>query len=579
MRPYQPAAAALALAALLPLAGAADAAVPAAGTATSTATLATLTAVGKKIDLATITATADSVNGLLAKVSVAPLQVDDADVVPAVTVEPDSSPVTVPGVSTPAALAPALAVTSPSLQLNAASGTAGQTSGLSTPDGLGSLSVLGLDLSIDGTLSVGSLVNATKADSGKTLEISDVALPSVADILAALGLDLQKLPIGTLQDLVTELDLALDAAQQALFTALNDAQTVIAAAPDEIATLTASLPGLQAAATAAQTEATNAVAAFTTALGADAAASLLFTDRAAFNAAPDAVTAPFAALVALADEANDANAAATAAAAAVTTANETIDDLEAALAAATAELAGLVDQVTDMVAAVLSDTPLVSLGSATVGTLARVDTTKTAQVVGEVTGLEVLGTDVIDLATGSSTLDLAQTASDLLGQVNSEISGVLGTLSSVLEGVAGITFPAPTVSVLEKTTSTGVDGAFGIADATVSVLDITIPAIQLPENVVLDTVLNALPADLAENLSLVDDVLSATGFGLNVGTLTEAARFRPSALTPVTNPPAPNPGSLPATGAPIGLAILAAAGVAGAAILRRSAVATARTEK
>lgn len=570
MRAYQSGVAALALAAVLPLAGAADAATPTAGSATSTATLATLSAVGHQVALATVSATADNISGALAKVSVAPLKLDGADVVPAVTVEPATSPVTVPSVSTPAEIAPIVSVASPALSLTASSDAAGQASGLSTPSGLGALSILGLDLSIDGTLSVGSLVNATKADAGKTLEIADLALPSVADILRALGLDIAKLPADTLQSLISELGLVLSEAQAAVNGAVDDAQAAMGGLPAEIAALEAGLPALQAAADTAATTAAGSLAAFNTALAATPAAALLYPGLAEFTAAGATAATAFPALATLANTANADSAAAAAAAAAVTQANAAIDALQDQVNAALAAISGLVEQLADVVAGVLSDTPLVSLGSASVGTIARVDASKTAQVIGSVSGLEVIGTDVLDLATGSSTIDVAKTASDVIAQVNGEIAGVLGTLSSVLEGVAGVTFPAPTVALLQKTTATGVDGAFGTANVTVSVLDIAIPGIQLPENVVLDTVLNALPADLMDNLSLVDGLLEATGFELQVGTIAEAARFRGAALTPVPGN-RPVPGSLPATGAPYGLALLAAAGVAGAVMLRRSA--------
>lgn len=570
MRPYQPAVAALALAALVPLAGAADAATPAAGTATSTATLATLTAVGKRVDVAKITATAGNVSGLLAKISVAPLAVDGADVVPAVTVEPDGSPVTVPSVSTPAALAPVVSVSSPSLLLNAASGAAGQTSGLSTPSGLGSLSVLGLDLSIDGSLSVGSLVDAGKSDASKSLQISDVALPSVADLLSSLGLDLAKLPADTLQALVAELGLAIDAAQATLSDAVDDAQAALAALATQMDGLEDELADAEAAATAAATAATAANQAFQQALT-DAG-----LDQTTWDALIETVQQSYSDVYAADGASAGAATAAAVAADAVDDAQDAIDLLQTTIDDAIDALQDAVSALVPVVAGLL-DVPLVSLASAKVGTVARVDSAKTADVVGEVSGLEIIGTDVLDLATGASTIDVAKTVDDVVAEINGEIAGVLGTLSSVLEDVAGIRFPAPVVKLLQKTTATGTDGAFGTADVSVSVLEISIPPVSLPENVVLDAVLDSA-GSLADNLDLVDGVLAATGFGLEVGTLSEAARFRPAALTPGTTPApgsTPRPGSLPTTGAPFGLALLAAAGVAGAVVLRRSALARA----
>src|SRR5687768_1639590 len=111
MRPLQlSAVATLAVASLLPLATGAEAAVVAAGSATSTATLASVSAVGKNVTIGKLTAAAGNTSGVLSKVTLSPLSVDGVDVVPAVTVEPSSSPQTVNSVSTPAALADLLAI-------------------------------------------------------------------------------------------------------------------------------------------------------------------------------------------------------------------------------------------------------------------------------------------------------------------------------------------------------------------------------------------------------------------------------------------------------------------------------------
>src|SRR5205085_11351818 len=99
---------------------------------------------------------------------------------------------------------------------------------------------LGLPIKLDGTVDVGSLVDATSALGEKTIAVKNLALPSIADILGALGLDLSKLPVKTLTDLLAGLNLtdtAVTTAQQALNTAsaaiqsqIDDAQTKLAAA-------------------------------------------------------------------------------------------------------------------------------------------------------------------------------------------------------------------------------------------------------------------------------------------------------------------------------------------------------------
>jgi hypothetical protein len=569
MRIHRPLAAGLALAAIVPLAGAADAAAPAAGSATSTLTLLSLSAVGKNVQAVTVTASSATTAGTLAKITAAPLKVDGADVVPAVTVEPSSSPVTVPSVSTPGALAAIASASTPSLQLSASDGAAGPASGLSTPDGLGSLSVLGLPIAIDGSVSIGSAVTGAKADAGKSVTISDLALPSLADLLASLGLDLSKLPAETLNRLLEDLPMTISEAVgngvDTVNGAIDEAQAAVDDANDAVQDATQALSGAQQALATATTATQTAQNAF------DAALDSLELTREMWDAlAPELqhATSAWDEWQALgAAEATQGTASA-----AVTTAQGAIDDAQDLLAEAVDTLLGRIGDLADIVGAVLDGAPLVSLGEATIGTLARVDTGKTAQVVGSVSGLEVLGADVIDLATGSSTLDLAKTVSEVVGEINGQAQDVLDTLSDILTDAAGIVFPAPQVSVLTKSTSTGAADGFGTADVSVSALEISIPAVTLPSSVVLDSVLDALPVNIR---AIGEGLLSATGFDLSVGTLTEAARYRPATLAgPKPAPTAPRP-TLPATGAPIGLAVLGALAAAGAVMVRRRATGSA----
>jgi hypothetical protein len=237
-------------------------AVPAAGAAASGVTLLELAAGGRTVSAGTIELISEALTATkVAKVVVTPLEVDGTAYAQQ-TVTPASSPVTVPGVSTDTVV-PGLkgiaSVSSPGLTVSASDSGAVTTK--AEASSLGGVSVLGLPLELAGTLDVGSTVNDAGALSGKTLEVTDLALPSIADLLAALGLDLSLLPVEVLHELVTELDLvtttiedlnaALDEAQAALqeqidaATAAVDAQVdALDAAQDDLAAAAAALAPL-----------------------------------------------------------------------------------------------------------------------------------------------------------------------------------------------------------------------------------------------------------------------------------------------------------------------------------------------
>ena len=72
---------------------------------------------------------------------------------------------------------------------------------------------------------------------------------------------------------------------------------------------------------------------------------------------------------------------------------------------------------------------------------------------GEVQGLKVLGTDVLDNVLGTRTLDVAGLTGDTLSKVTTAVDGLTGTLSEVLSTVPGLPalkVPAPKVELLSK---------------------------------------------------------------------------------------------------------------------------------
>jgi hypothetical protein len=618
---------------------------PAVGTATSGVSVLSLSVGSHNVRAGSVALTSDTLSSAVSKVIVTPLSVDGQSFGEQ-TVTPADSPASVPTFDSasvaPSPLTKIASVKSPSFSVTS-SNTDGARS-KATAASLGSVSVLGLPVSLAGTVDVSSLVDKSNAVGTKTIAVKNLALPSIADILAALGLDLKALPIKTLTDLLAGLHLtdpAVQAAQDALNTAsaalqsqitaaqgqvdtaqqkLTDAQTALAA---DIATLDAAkakLPAAQASVAAAQTAANtantslvSAQTAYNTALGpvATAASGLGLTvdQYVALNAglatvqtytaaktALDAATA--AAGKAATDLANAQSAAAavqaaiTAAQSVVDTAQQLVTSLAAALKTLTDALNALLGQLAPQIAnllaavtALLDKTPLVSVDSFTVETQALVSSAaaggQTAKVVGgEVQGVHVLGTDVLNNVLGSSSIDLLSLTGAPLQQVMGAISGLTSTLSSVLSSVPGLSVPAPQVTLLNKSTATDVNGDFGYADNAVKVLGVTLPAITLPAALALPGAAQlpafaGLPTGALSTAALGDLVSQPISIG--IGTLSEHAKFRPGSV-PTTTPGASNPGTtpgstpgtdLPRTGASTALMALSFALMAGALVLRR----------
>jgi hypothetical protein len=119
----------------------------------------------------------------------------------------------------PAALSAVASASSPSIDVT----VEGATSRAAATT-LGGASVLGIPVRLDGALEISSSSAATGSAGSKTLTLTQLALPSVADLLAAAGLDLQALPAASLSGLLNRLDLdssATRSAEQALRDALG----------------------------------------------------------------------------------------------------------------------------------------------------------------------------------------------------------------------------------------------------------------------------------------------------------------------------------------------------------------------
>jgi hypothetical protein len=585
---------------------------PAAGSSTSSVVLAKVVAAGTDAVVGTVQLVTDTTGtSPVARVVVTPLRAGGTTL-GAREVGPADGPqdvgvqsLTVAGIG---------AVRSPALQVGAATPAAGPTASAGASS-LGGLSVLGLPVTVDGTVSAVSSVLGSGATSGKILEVRGLRLPGIGGLLEALGLDLDALGAlapGVLAQLVERLGLPAGSTQLlAQVQALADAQTAVdtaragvATAQAGVTTASGALTAAQAALAPAEDELATRVAARTTARSAydaalaavqtaglacallpgDALCTTLASATTTLDAAQAAVTAQEAVVAPLRTAVTTAQAALDAAGAALAQAVALLDRLLADLAALLASLPGLVAQLT----AALDATPLLSLDALSVVTRATASSAapggQEATVAGgRLEGLRVLGTDVLalpqvrtalGLASGATGVDVATLTGDRLAALQAAVGGVLGTLTDLLDGaVPGLVVPAITVKVLERTTTTGVDGAFGTATAGIGGLRIALPALTVPTSL-LPTTLTAAAVQASAVTQPVELVL---------GTLTETVRFRPAATTaaPVGGPggtPGTTPGTttpitsgspLPRTGPQVLVALTGLALLGGAALVRR----------
>ncbi len=620
--------------------------VPAVGSATSTLTLLSLLAGSHDIQVGGVTLSTDTLGSSpLSSVSVVPIRAD-GKAYGTQTVTPANSPGTVGAVPAPAALAGLFSVNSPVMSISATNSSA--HAGMSS---LGSVSLLGMPVGLDGGVDAGSSVGAVAGALGdKTLTLKNVALPDIASLLAAQGLDLTKLPAAPLTSLVDNLGLvntAITTAESALTTATAALQTQIDAANAQIATATATATAATtdlAAKTAALNSANSTLASATSA--AAAAGAALTTADAALTSATSAVNAKLAVIpagtlaalpvgsntiagyalltsaqkqvvdtavpgtssayasyvgagtaqaaaaaqqataTAAQTTATTAQAAAAAAAAAAQTAfNAATTALATAKSALAAIIAPLAPQIAGVVTAVIAQlkaTPLVSLDSLVVETTAAVTSAnangQVARVVGgRISGLKVLGTDVLSKALGSSSVDAVNLVGATLGKVQTQIASVTGALSSALSHVPSLpslSIPAPEIGLLTKATSVGVAGGFGTASATIQALKITLPAVTIPAAVAVPNAptlpaISGVPAVAPSPGNAVTDLVSKQ-ITIGFGTVGEQAKFKPAVVgAPGSTGPSTGPVTLPKTGLNSGIGILAVALVGGALVIRR----------
>ena len=570
------AAAALALCAASGTASAATSAGHSTGRGTSSLSLLDISVAGHTLSLADLSLISDTLaSPRVSSVAVTPITADGT-AYGRQTVNQSSSPKTVSPLSVPSALAQFAQLTSPAIDVTATSSPSNHAGATS----LGSAKLLGMPIGLAGALQAATSVSSVDGASGlKTVTIDNLALPSVKDILAALGLDLAKLPVGSLDDLVNALELVNGAVSTAE-GAVDTAQAAVNSATAALATQATALTAAQGTLTSATSTLTSATSTLNTLISASSAilGPLGITDIASLLGSPNLATAEglIAPLAGDVTAYTNAQTAVTAATAAVATAQGLVDTAQALLTTVTNTLTSKLSTLLNALTAVLDQTPLVSLDSLEVSTKAVVTSAKKggqqAEVVGGVVkGLKVLGVDVLNDALGSSTLDLGAVTTTALNQVNGVMDQVTGTLSSVLSSIPSLPalkIPAPNVQLLTKSATTSIANGFGNAATSVKGLTISLPAITLPTSVAVPGAAG-LPA--LDGVTQVVGKLTSSALSISVLNLHDQAAFSPA----VVGAPGSTPGTgghLADTGVPVGVAVLALLLSGGALVVRRRMV-------
>lgn len=411
-------------------------------------------------------------------------------------------------------------VTGPTLRAAAANTAAGPIA-TAALKALGSVQLVTVPLDLSAaSLSDVSKVTSTAATARKTLSLGSLGLPSLQDLLASLGLDLDALLGQLTQGKLTQLaGLVTSTASGAVATAnsaVDAAQakvtTTVPATLDQAQT---ALTAAQAAATTAQTALNTATAAFSGALGAIPALTLAGAGLSTGTSADQFLSLNLtgAVLTAL-DTAAGANltdlaTAVKTAEATLATANAVVDQVQALVTALVQLVTAVLDAVTS------SDDPLASLGNVKVVSSAVAAKTPTAKAAVSVGSVKVLGL-----------------TTDLNG-LTSTLGGATKTLSSVLESVTGVSFTPPTIAIGTPAHSTRRSGTTRFASASITGVTLTLPSLTLPTAL-------ALPG-----------VPTGVHGSVTIGRLAESSQWAPGQSAPSSTPSTPSTPQHPTSGNPL----------------------------
>jgi hypothetical protein len=511
-----------ALAALSLPAGAASSSTASKGAATSSLAILRVTLSGTTITAGQIAAVAGTTTKPhQAKLVVTPIDSTLTGPVGQQTITPSSDNSTVPAtpksVDLPAGLG---SVTGPTFGVKATDDATGVLASAALK-ALGKVTVLTVPLNLKtASLKDVAQVTSSKATAEKSLTLGSLSLPSLSDLLASLGLDLNGLLDQLTQGKLTQLAGLVTSTTSGAVKTANDAVDSAQAAitgtvPKNLAAATSALTAAKGTLTTAKGTLTTATGAFNTAFAAIPALSLPAGVSTGTTADQFLALAPAVQTVVDALSAADLGALATAvqtAEAAVQTAQDVVDTVQA-----------LVTALSDLINAVLGavtgdDDPLAALGNISVTTSAIAAKTPKANAGVDVGSVHVLG------------------ALTPLTSLTKTLGSVTDTLSSVLESVAGVSFTAPKLTIGKPTKSTKTTGQTRFATASITGVKLTLPSLTLPAAL-------ALPG-----------VPTGISGSLTFGQLSETAQWTPGAsvATPST-PQAPTPSSpqgapLPDTG-------------------------------
>jgi hypothetical protein len=513
------------------------------GLAKSSLTLVKLKVEGTTLAAGRIAAVADnSANPHVAKLVLTPVTSSATGPVGQQTITADDGESTVPGTPASVDLPSNLgSVTGPTFQALAAD-SASEVLAKASLKALGSVKILTVPLNLRAaSLTDVSRVTDTGATARKSVSLGKLALPSLQELLASLGVDLNALLDQLTQGKLTELaGLVTSTATGAVKTA-NDAVDTAQAAVS--GTVPKTLDGAQGRLGAAQDTLTTAQGALSTATSAfDTAFSAIPAASLSALGVPAGTTADeFLALAPALQASVDALTVSDLSA--LATAVQTAEDAVAAAQAAVDALQALVTALTQLITAVLDaiaadDNPLAALGDIGIRTSAVAKSTPTADASVHVGSVEVLGTAAP------------------LAQLTNLLGGVTDTLSDVLESVAGVSFTAPSIAIGTPSHSTDQQGRTRYATASITGVTLTLPSVTLPASL------------------RVAGVPTGISGSLTLGSLAETAQWTPAATSAGT-PNTPGTPSTPTGGSPLpdtgGRMLLSLAGllVIGAALALR----------
>lgn len=517
---------------------------PAKGAATSGLAILRLTVSGTTITAGEIAMVAgNTTKPHQAKLVITPVDSTVTGPIGQQTVTAANGASTVPGTPKSASLPSGLgSVTGPTFAVNAADNASGVLVSAALK-ALGNVKVLTVPIGLSAaSLSDVAQVTKSQSSASKTLTLGSLSLPSLSDLLAALGVDLNALLKQLPQDKLTQLAGLVTSTTSGAVKTANDAvdtaQAAIASnAPQTLDAATTALTAASGTLSTDKTAVTTANTAFTTAFGALSALSLgalgvpTNTTADQFAALPAATQTLVEALAGGSNLGTLATAVKTAETA-VTAAQAVVDELQALVTALTNLLNAVLGALTG------NTDPLAALGNIKLTTSAVAAKTPKAAAAVSVGSVNVLGqlTPVTSLT--------------------SVLGGVMSTLSSVLNSVTGVSFTPAKIAIGTPSHSTHTQGTTSFATASVTGLTLTLPSITLPQSLRLAGV----PTGISGSLSL--------------GTLIDSAQYTPGSVvstgTPTTShaKPPSSPSSLPNTG---GRMVLPLAGllIIGTALLLR----------